>query len=206
MEFGFLLLKKKRRKKEKSKPSVSVCVCFRGALMPPCRTLWSTAALGNAARVWCCLCPCCRILSCFPIYIDFYLVERGGCSQKTASGIVLCSAGFQLLFEILLKSEQTSLKLALFACICLSKSTPRATGLLITPGAYLSVYSNVKQWEENSHSVWYVLCMPPWNTVLTVNTGSFAEFNCLFKPMEKFAFFSCSLHPFAVLCCTSVTF
>lgn len=97
------------KKKKKSKSFVSVCVCFRNALTPPCRTPWSTAALGDAARIRHCLCPCCRILSCLPVYTDFYLVERGGCSQRTALGIVLCSAGSQLLFEILLKTEQTSL-------------------------------------------------------------------------------------------------
>lgn len=49
---------------------------------------------------------------------------------------------------------------ALFACICLSKSIPRATVLLITHDAYLSLYCNVKQWEENSHSAWCVLWIP----------------------------------------------
>lgn len=93
-----------------------------------------------------------------PFYICFYLVEWGGCSKRAALGVVLCSAGSLLLFVIMLKAEQTSSKLALFACIRPSKSTPCAAGLLIIARAYLSIYRNVKQQEENNPSVLYV----PW--------------------------------------------
>jgi len=136
-----------------------------------CACTWTPPC---SMRLWRRQCPCCGILPCLPIYICFYLVEWEGCSKRTALGVVLCSAGSQLLFVISLKAEQTSSKLALFACIHPSKSTPRAAGLLIIPCAYLPIYRNVKQWEENNPSVWYV----PWisyNTALHVTKGSSAE-------------------------------
>lgn len=108
--------------------------CCAGTWAPPC-----------SMRPWRRRCPCSGILPCLPIYICFYLVEWEGCSKRTALGVVLCSAGSQLLFVISLKAEQTSSKLALFACIHPSKSTPCAAGLLIAPCAYLSIYRNVKQ-------------------------------------------------------------
>lgn len=133
-----------------------------------------------------------------PFYICFYLVEWGGCSKRAALGVVLCSAGSLLLFVIMLKAEQTSSKLALFACIRPSKSTPCAAGLLIIARAYLSIYRNVKQQEENNPSVWYV----PWiplKTALCVKRGSSSESSeTLSKAAEELPFFSCCLYLFPV--------
>lgn len=160
--------------------------------MPPCTAPWPTSAPGEALRVQLCLCPCCRILSCWPIYIDFYLVERGDCCQRTALGIVVCGADWQLLFEILLKSEQT---------LSLSKSTPCATVLLITlmltclykamssSEKKTAILSGMSSGSPVKHSSWCKqgqLCCIRWGTVYLNHQKSypflpvFCIFHCFY--------------------------
>lgn len=128
---GSPVVKKKEKERERGKKDkicpllVFMCVleihyCRPTGHLDPLMLLgmlWGSGAACALAVGFCLACP---------FTWTFYLVEKGGCSQRTALGIVLRGANPQLLFEILNWTDLS--KPALFACICPSKSAPHTMG------------------------------------------------------------------------------